>query len=46
MQFTTFIQKCPECAKEAKAGKEPLVPTPLPEYPWQQVAIDLFTLNG
>ena len=45
-QLTEFIQQCPECARESKPSKEPLIPTPLPEYPWQQVATDLFTLNG
>ena len=45
-QLTDFVRKCPECTKESKAGKEPLIPTPLPEYPWQQVATDLFSLNG
>ena len=45
-QLTDFVQKCPECTRECKPGKEPLVPTPLPEYPWQQVATDLFTLNS
>ena len=45
-QLTDSIQRCPECAREARPSKEPLVPTPLPEYPWQQVATDLFTLGG
>ena len=37
-QLTKFVQRCPECAQESKPSKEPLIPTPLPEYPWQQVA--------
>ena len=45
-QLTDFIQKCPECTRECKPNKEPLIPTPLPEYPWQQVATDLFMLKG
>ena len=45
-QLTNFIQKCPKCARECKPNKEPLLPTTLPEYPWQQVATDLFTLKG
>ena len=45
-QMTDSIQRCPECAREARPSKEPLVPTPFPEYPWQQVATDLFTLGG
>ena len=27
-------------------SKEPLIPTSLPQYPWQQVAADLFHLKG
>jgi len=45
-QLTEFVQRCPECARESKPNKEPLIPTPLSEHPWQQVATDLFALNG
>ena len=29
-----------------RCEKEPLIPTPLPEYPWQRVGSDLFHLNA
>ena len=31
---------------ESIPRKQPLIPTPLPDYPWQKVATDLFHLNG
>ena len=45
-QLDTYIKRCPECARDAKQSKEPLIPTPLPAYPWQKVATDLFHLDG
>ena len=45
-QLTEFIKKCSECARQAIPSKEPLIPTSLPEYPWQKVAADLFYLRG
>ena len=44
--ITDFIKKCPECSRDTIPPKEPLIPTQLPRYPWQKVAIDLFTLKG
>lgn len=45
-QLTEFVKKCPECARETTHSKEPLIPSSLPEYPWQKVATDLFNLKG
>ena len=39
------VEKCGECAKEASKKREPLIVTPLPDYPWQMVGVDLFELN-
>ena len=39
------VERCKECTKEAPKRKEPLIITPLPEYPWQMVGVDLFELN-
>ena len=33
------------CLKESKPGKEPLISTVLPKFPWQVVGTDLFELN-
>ena len=40
------IECCAECVKHSTPHPEPLMPTPLPDYPWQSVAMDLFILNG
>ena len=41
-----MIRLCPDCAREATHRREPLIPTPLPSYPWQVVGTDLFELLG
>ena len=45
-QIADLIKKCPECTRDSPPHKEPLIPTPLPDYPWQKVAADLFILKG
>ena len=44
-QLADLVKRCPECTQKATPNKEPLLPTPLPEYPWQKVASDLFGAN-
>ena len=44
-QITQVVQDCKVCAKESRQGKEPLITTQLPKYPWQVVGTDLFELN-
>jgi transposase InsO family protein len=44
-QVRQAVEQCKECAKETSKRKEPLIITPLPEYPWQMVGADLFELN-
>ena len=42
-----MIQKCRHCVeKSSKQIKEPLIPTILPEYPFQRVAVDLCEKGG
>ena len=33
-------------AQESIPTREPMIPTELPQYPWQKVGADLFNLNG
>ena len=40
-----LAKSCPECKKSATLSKEPLIKPPLPSYPWEKVATDLFELN-
>ena len=41
-----MVEHCKECAKVSCQRKEPLMPTPLPDFPWQMVASDLFEIKG
>ena len=41
-----LIEQCPTCVKEHIPRKEPLMPTDLPDYPWQKIGTDLFFMNG
>ena len=40
------VQQCDTCAREATPNREPLLPTPLPDYPWKVVGTDLFEIDG
>ena len=41
-----MVKQCLSCAKDATPRKEPMIPTPLPDYPWQRVGTDLFYHKG
>ena len=41
-----IIQKCQVCARDAEPTREPLLPSTLPDYPMQEVGLDLFELQG
>ena len=45
-QISELVSQCPQCCQDAPPRKEPLISTPLPEFPWQRAATDLFELRG
>ena len=44
-QIADMVQNCPECTRLSRQRKEPLLGTPLPEFPWKVVGTDLFELE-
>ena len=44
-QIETMVEKRPTCSKLRQQHQEPLMPTPIPERPWQLIATDLFNLE-
>ena len=45
-EVENMVKQCPTCAKEHSPRKEPMIPTELPDYPWQKIGTDLFQLKG
>ena len=45
-QINTMVKSCVECSKHVRVNCEPMISTPLPEYPWQVVGSDLFHHKG
>ena len=45
-EIDDFISRCPQCCRDTRPAREPLMTSPLPDYPWQKVATDLFELKG
>ena len=41
-QLENWVRNCRECAEHSVPRSEPLLPSPLPLYPWQKVGCDLF----
>ena len=41
-QLEEKVKQCSECCKNQLQQSEPLMPTQLPELPWQKVGTDLF----
>ncbi|XP_062399854.1 uncharacterized protein K02A2.6-like [Sardina pilchardus] len=44
-QIRELVLNCRECIKERVNPKEPLMPTKLPDRPWQKLGADLFMLR-
>ena len=42
-----YVAKCEVCnSKPAAQGKEPMICHEIPSTPWEEIAVDLFELNG
>ena len=45
-QIKHLIEQCPVCVRNSTPKSQPLIPSELPDYPWQRVGTDLFAING
>ena len=45
-QIEDLVDKCDKCSKERQNRVAPMIPSDVPERPWQTVGSDLFELNG
>ena len=41
-----FVSLCSHCAEQKPKRREPMMPTPIPQGPWQRVGVDLFFYKG
>ena len=41
-----FVKKCSMCMRLRPPVRESMIPSPLPTYPWENVATDLFEFQG
>ena len=44
--INTFIHNCDICCRDFPITTEPMMPTKLPERPWEKLASDLFQFKG
>ena len=41
-----MMKSCQECTKQSTLKREPMIPSSLPDFPWQIVGTDLFQHKG
>ena len=41
-----MVKQCPTCATHFSPRREPMIPSTLPQYPWQKIGVDLCHLKG
>ena len=44
-QISDAIKRCSICVRESSHRREPLIPSKLPDYPWQKIGTNLFYLK-
>ena len=44
-QLEEVVKQCPTCIKERVNPAEPVIPSELPDRPWQKAVADLFELT-
>ena len=44
-QISDFVERCSICVRESSPRREPLIPSKLPDYPWQKIGTDLFYMK-
>ena len=44
-QVEQLVRSCPACTQASLAHRQPMISYPLPNYPWEKVASDLFELH-
>ena len=44
-QVEQQVRSCPACTQASLAHRQPMISYPLPNYPWEKVASDLFELH-
>ena len=45
-QINEIIQNCETCCQNFQIRSEPMIPSTLPERPWEKIGTDLFELKG
>ncbi|UYV70256.1 K02A2.6-like, partial [Cordylochernes scorpioides] len=45
-EIEEMVRTCPMCIEERTNRHQPLLPSELPNCPWEKVGVDLFTLKG
>ena len=45
-QVENMVKQCPTCTRDFTPRKEPMIPTRLPQYPWQKIGTDLFQFKN
>ena len=45
-QINEMIQNCETCCQNFQIRSEPMIPTTLPQRPWEKIGTDLFELKG